>query len=92
MIETMSKKFPIENRYNPSKFGSDEYRDNMAKSTTEAWKNRDRKAIGQKISKGLEQSKEKRSRLVSSLKWYNNGMINKRLTADPGVGWTAGRV
>lgn len=53
MIKTMAEKFPVENRYNPVKFGSEEYRLNMAKSVSESWKTRDKETIGNKISESL---------------------------------------
>ena len=53
MLKTMAEKFPVENRYNPVKFGSEEYKTNMAKSVSESWKYRDKENIGNKISQSL---------------------------------------
>jgi hypothetical protein len=53
MIKTMAEKFPIENRYNPPKFGSEEYRENMAKIIKKSWESRDKELIGKKISESL---------------------------------------
>jgi len=93
MKQTMAKKFPIEERKpKPVEFGSEEYKKNMAISVSESWKSRDKKAIGEKISESLAASKEHRSKTISSLKWYNNGVINKRLASHPGDGWTKGRI
>ena len=93
MKQAMAKKFPIEERkLKPVEFGSEEYRNNMASSVAESWKLRDKKAIGSKISESLANSKEYRSKLISSLKWYNNGIVNKRLSEHPGDGWIVGRI
>ena len=53
MTKTMAEKFPIENRYNPPKFSSEKYRNNMAESVSKSWETRDKKEIGKKISKSL---------------------------------------
>jgi len=90
MKKAMAKKFP--DRKVLVEFGSKEYRDNMAKSVSESWTKRNKAAVGSKISKSLATSKESRSKAMSSLKWYNNGQINKRLPAHPGDGWTTGRI
>ena len=53
MIKTMAQKFPVENRYNPVKFGSKEYKDNMATKSKKRWDNMndaERKEIGAKIT------------------------------------------
>jgi len=53
MIKTMVKKFPIEDRYNPVDFNSQEYKDNMSHKSKEMWSNRtdeEIKEIGKKIS------------------------------------------
>lgn len=90
MKKAMAEKFP--DRKVVVEFGSEEYRENMAKSVSESWKSRDKIAIGSKISDSLSASKESRSKTMSSLKWYNNGQINKRLPDHPGTGWVTGRI
>lgn len=55
MIKTMADKFPVENRYNPPKFGSEEYTQNMSNSVAESWETkRNKKEIGENISKALQ--------------------------------------
>ena len=91
MSQTMAKKFPIKNRYNPPDFNSEEYKQNMAKSVSESWKKRDKKLIGNKISKSLK-GKPKNGNAVKGNKWWNNGEVNKRNVEHPGENWIPGRI
>jgi hypothetical protein len=95
-VESFNRTIKERNKDKPvairPEFGSDAYRENMAKSVSESWKSRDKIAIGSKISESLAASKESRSKAMSSLKWYNNGSINKRLPSHPGEGWNNGRL
>ena len=87
MIKTMATKFP--DRKVRLKFGSDEYRENMASKTREFWKDSNhRKTIGEKISKGLigkkirlgqTNSKEHRAKIKEGLKihWENRTKVDK---------------
>jgi hypothetical protein len=91
MIKTMAEKFPVENRYNPPEFNSEEYKQNMAKSVSESWKNRDKEVIGNKISESLK-NKPKTGNAVKGNKWWNNGEANKRSVECPGENWIPGRI
>ena len=52
MIKKMAEKFPPENRRKRLKFGSQEYKDNMAKIVSERWKDPEyKKRTGESISK-----------------------------------------
>jgi len=91
MIKTMAEKFPVENRYNPPEFNSEEYKQNMAKSVSESWKSRDKEVIGNKISESLKLTSKSRSEYMSKTKWWNNGIINTRSITPPGPDWVKGR-
>lgn len=94
MTAAMAKKFPVETRscFGASEFGSPEYCQKMAISVKESWTKKDRVAIGAKISESLNSSKQTRSVYMSTLRWYNDGSINKRLADHPGTGWSIGRM
>jgi len=95
MKKTMAEKFPIEDRYNPVKFGSKEYKNNMANKTKQKWENRtkeDKQKISEKISNSLTASKQKRSDIMKSKFWWNNGVINKRNDISPGDDWVRGKL
>lgn len=92
MKDTMATKYPVENRKQYVKFGSEEYRNNMAESVAESWKHRDKEAIGNKISDSLKASKELRSKTISSYFWWNNGEKNTRKATCPGEGWVKGKL
>lgn len=94
MIQTMSKKFPTENRLQRLDWGSEELNQIYAEKSKELWNNRsseEKASIGEKISKSLEKSKAERSAKVSELKWWNNGINNKRSKTCPGPEWFPGR-
>lgn len=90
MKRTMAKKFPIENRFKwKTKFGSDEYKANMAKSISESWKHRNKDKIGKKISESLRGVP--RPSMVGR-KWWNNGSINRRTILPPDATFVAGKI
>jgi phage pi2 protein 07 len=93
MIETMAKKFP--NRKIRPKFGSEEYKSNMVKSCKIAWTMKSEKQKenrAKKISESLRNSKESRSKMMSQMIWWNNGIKNTRSIQSPGIGWEKGRL
>lgn len=90
MKRTMAKKFPVEERFKcETKFGSEEYKANMAKSVSESWKHRDKKKIGKKISESL-RGVPKPS--MVGRKWWNNGSINRRSILPPDATFVAGKI
>lgn len=90
MRRTMAKKFPIESRFKyETRFGSEEYKANMAKSVSESWKTRNKKKIGKKISESL-RGVPRPSML--GRKWWNNGSINRRSILPPDATFVAGKV
>lgn len=91
-IKRMEERFPKEHRKVRCKFGSEEYRKNMALKTAEKWKRGDKKEIGKKISESLKKSKKIRSDIMSKLKWWNDGIINIRREFSPGEEWILGRI
>jgi hypothetical protein len=92
MQATMAKKFPKENRKKRPKFGSIEYRSNMANKTAALWEREGyREEIGSKISNSLAASREFRSNTMKSLKWWTNGVENVRRKESPGQEWILGR-
>jgi hypothetical protein len=123
MIKTMAEKFPVEERYNPPKFNSQEYKDNMVQSISNRWSNmsdEERSSIGSKISEGLTgksktgkaakghvKTEEHRKKISESNRlarvlnpnltcagkfWWNNGIINKRSSIQPGIDWIKGKL
>ncbi len=96
MKATMAKKFPLEQRpgYGATKMGTPEYLTKMGAEVKKAYAEMpEEKKLerGQKISAGLTASKEKRSQHVSSLRWWNNGCLNRRCKESPGPEWSSGR-
>jgi hypothetical protein len=94
MIQTMSKKFPTENRLQRLDRGSEELNQIYAEKSKELWNNRsseEKASIGEKISKSLEKSKALRAAKISELRWWNNGINNKRTKSSPGPDWVQGR-
>lgn len=92
MKKTMAEKYPVDDRKTWTPFNSEEYKTSMAKSVGESWKYRDKVAIGSKISESLKASKHLRSETIKKLKWWNNGVINRRTETLPDVNWVGGRV
>jgi len=91
MKKTMANKFPVENRFKKlSPEERTEYYSNKAKLN---WsKPGFKEVVSSKISEGLKASKESRSRHISSLRWWNNGTINKRNKDCPGDGYVLGKL
>ena len=93
MIATMAEKYPVEKRKKRLSKNDPQLKKVYAQKSKEMWQNRndeEKIEIGKKISEALSQSKEKRSKHMSSLKWWNNGVINKRTKECPGPEWIAG--
>jgi hypothetical protein len=93
MIKTMAKKFPVENRTVTVKLTDSERFEYYSKKAKKMWEDPDHKAkVSESISKSLVASKEHRSKVMSSMKWYNNGTTNTRKQLHPGDGWVEGKL
>lgn len=91
MKKTMAEKFPEENRWKKlSPEDRKEYYSNKAKTN---WaKEGFKESVSRKISESLKASKEVRSKHMSSLRWWNNGLINTRKPECPGEDWVLGKL
>lgn len=90
MKKTMAEKFPIRR----VSLSGEDLTEHLKTKSAEMWANRDetaRRAIGSSISASLIASKQQRSEYMSSLKWWNNGSINRRCKVQPGPEWSPGR-
>lgn len=90
MKKTMAKKFPIR----MASLSGEDLTNHLTNKSIEMWANRDesaRKVIAASISASLVATKKSRSEHMSSLKWWNNGSINKRCKDHPGPEWSPGR-
>lgn len=91
MKKTMAKKFPEENRW--KKLSSEERKEYYSNKAKSNWaKEGFKESVGGKISQSLKASKEARSQHMSSLRWWNNGIINKRKKDCPGDGYVLGKL
>lgn len=94
MIKTMAEKFPVDERKKRLKRDDPKLNDLYSQKSKEMWENRSeqqKQELGSKISKALIDSKQQRSAHMSSLKWWNNGTINKRSKEQPGLEWNLGK-
>lgn len=91
MKKTMAEKFPEENRWKKlSPEDRKEYYSNKAKDN---WnKIGFKESVSVKISESLKASKEARSKHMSTLRWWNNGLINTRKPECPGEDWVLGKL
>lgn len=93
MIKTMAEKFPEENRSKPKVWADGERKQYYSDKAKKIWATEGHKEnVGPKISEGLKALKEVRSKHMSSLRWWNNGSINRRTQTCPGEGWVLGRI
>jgi hypothetical protein len=95
MQKTMAEKFPVDKRKKRLKKDDPKLNDLYSQKSKEMWENRSeqqKQELGNKISDALKNSKEQRAAHMSSLKWWNNGTINKRSKEQPGSEWNLGRI
>lgn len=91
MKKTMAEKFPEENRW--KKLTSEERTQYYSDKAKANWcKDGFKEQVGAKISESLKASKDARSKHMSSLRWWNNGIINKRMADCPGDGYVLGKI
>jgi hypothetical protein len=63
---------------------------NSEKYKTEEFREKNRKNnLGKKVSK---ETREKQSKSGKGTRWWNNGVLNKRVKKSPGEGWILGRL
>jgi hypothetical protein len=93
MIKTMAEKFPEDNRTKPKVWNEGERKQYYSDKAKKIWATEGHKEnVGPKISESLKSLKEVRSKHMSSLRWWNNGSINRRTQTCPGEGWILGRM
>jgi hypothetical protein len=91
MKKTMAEKYPEENRR--KKLTDEERKEYYSNKAKANWKKPGFKEVtSAKISEALKASKESRSKHMSSLRWWNNGIINKRKKDCPGGGYVLGKL
>ena len=87
MKKTMAEKFPEQNRR--QKLSSEERKEYYSNKAKSNWsKPGFKESVGSKISEAL---KGKPSAVAGS-KWWNNGIINKRMINCPGDGYVLGKL
>lgn len=87
MKKTMAEKFPEQNRR--QKLSSEERKEYYSNKAKSNWsKPGFKESVGPKISEAL---KGKPSAVAGS-KWWNNGIINKRMINCPGDGYVLGKL
>jgi hypothetical protein len=91
MKKTMAEKYPEENRR--KKLTDEERKEYYSNKAKANWKKPGFKEVtSAKISEALKASKESRSKHMSSLRWWTNGIINKRKKDCPGDGYVLGKL
>lgn len=95
MINTMLKKFPIENRKIRLRRDSEELLKIYSNKTSELWKNRteeEKMFINKKNSEGQKKYHQLNPNARKGMLWWNNGTINTRSKNCPGESWVRGKI
>lgn len=93
MKAAMAKKFP--NRKVRMKGGSEEHRQHMSEKSKGNWdrlSDEQKKITSQKYKDAAIKNNEVRIAKVIGIRWYNNGLINKRVLSPPDDSWIPGKL